>query len=101
MNDDYEILEPEQDKEIEEQADLIDMATEMAVSIYESFNEKLKRYGLSEFTEISDEDGDKLASAMIHGGQELEDCLLYLAGKYGSERIAEGVTNARLEQPRI
>lgn len=101
MNDEYEILEPEQDKEIDKTADLIDMATEMAVSAYESFNEKLKRYGLSDETDISDEDGKKLAKAMIHGGQELKDCLLYLAGKYGSERIAEGVTNARLEQPRI
>lgn len=100
MTDDYEILPPEEEN-TEERADLIDMATEMAVSVYESFNEKLKRYGLSDETDISDEDGEKLAKAMIHGGQELEDCLLYLAGKYGSERIAEGVTNARLEQPRI
>ena len=85
MTDEYEILDAEDENRPSETNDIVDMAVEM----YESFGEKLARYGLSDTMEISDEDGDKLAMAMFHGGQELEDCLEYISRKYGAKRIGE------------
>lgn len=101
MTEEYEILEAESDKNMNESNDPIDAIVDMATDLCESFSERLKKYGLSMSTDISDEDGDRLAMAMFHGGQELDECLEYLANKYGSEKIGEGVTHARLEQPRI
>lgn len=67
----------------------LDIAAEAAKNMYDSFADLFRKHGLSMDMEIDDDDAMKLASALIIGGETLDECLEYLASKYGSEYIGQ------------
>jgi len=67
----------------------LDMAVEAAKNMNDSFADLFRKHGLSMDMELDDDDAMKLASALIIGGETLDECLEYLASKYGSEYIGQ------------